>query len=89
MFKSHFLAIAAVAALASCGPAVPVVSDYNGDSVKIQMNTLHSEGKEAAEAKALAEASSICQRGHKKQAELVSSRVVQDYTVEYLFLCLN
>lgn len=89
MTKSPFLALFAVAALASCGPAVPVVSDYNGDSVKIQMNTLHSEGQEAANAKALVEANAICQRGHKKQAELVSSRVVKDYTVEFLFLCLN
>ncbi|WP_147296756.1 hypothetical protein [Paracoccus thiocyanatus] len=89
MFNIRFLAVLAVAALASCGPAVPIVSDYNGDSVKIQMNTLHSEGEEVAKAKALAEATSICQRGHSKKAEMVSSRVVMDYTVEYLFLCLN
>lgn len=75
--------------LASCGPAVPIVSDYNGDSVKIQMNTLNSDEPEAAKAKAQAEADSICQRGHKKRAELASTRPLADYNVEMLFLCLN
>lgn len=83
--------LAAIGALllASCGPAVPVVSDYNGDSVKIQMDTMHAEKPEVARAKAQAEAESICQRGHKKKAEYVSMRPIGDYKIEMLFLCLN
>lgn len=71
--------------LAACVPATPIVSDYNGDSVKIQVSQL-ADLKEA-EANALAEANRIC--GKKgRRAEPASTRTVADYTSELLFLCL-
>lgn len=70
-------------ALTACGEAVPVVSDYNGDSVKIQVSTL----MENQATNAQKEADRICAKGGKK-AEYASTRTVQDYTAEYLYLCL-
>lgn len=89
MSKFSVLSLGLIVGLAACAPANPIVSDYNGDSVKIQMNTLHGDSKEVAQQKALAQANEICQRGHKKTAEFVSVRQLPEYNAEYLFLCLN
>lgn len=71
--------------LLGCVPATPIVSDFNGDSVKIQISQL-ADVKEA-EAATLAEANRICaKRG--KRAEYASTRTVADYTSERLYLCL-
>jgi len=69
--------------LAACGEAVPVVSNYNGDSVKIQVSTLmENQGPNSQK-----EADRICGKGGKK-AEYASTIMVSDYTAERLYLCL-
>jgi hypothetical protein len=86
MMTTKSVLIMALLALAGCVPATPIVSDYNGASVKIQTSTLADTGE--ADAVALAEASRICKTGGKRTAEPASSRMVDDYTVERLYLCL-
>lgn len=78
---------AALFALVSCGPVVPIVSDYNGDSVKIQVSSMTNDPE--GRAKIDAEAQRICRTGSKKRAEFASVRQLPDYNVEYLYLCLN
>lgn len=74
-------------ALAACVPAGdPIVSDYNGDSVKIAMNNVFGEGGRSAATDA--EALRICQRGGKRIAEYASVRQSGEYQVEHLYLCL-
>jgi len=73
--------------LAACVPAgEPIVSDYNGDSVKIAMENYFGEGarSEATDAEALR----ICQKGGKRTAEYASVRQSAEYQVEHLYLCL-
>lgn len=88
LFISSFLT---VAVLSGCTPATPIVSDYNGASVKIQRQTLTSDSEDAAKAKSLAEATRICQAGGKQRAEPASTRALpsNNYVVEDLFLCLD
>ena len=74
-------------ALTACVPAgQPIVSDYNGDSVKIAMDNIFGEGvrSEATDAEALR----ICQKGGKRTAEYASVRQSSEYQVEHLYLCL-
>ncbi|MDZ4393530.1 hypothetical protein [Cypionkella sp.] len=68
-----------------CAPATPIVSDFNGDSVKIvQVNML---GEGARSDRTDAEADRICaKRG--RAAEFASQRVLPNYQVEFLYLCL-
>jgi hypothetical protein len=74
-------------ALAGCVPAgEPIVSDYNGDSVKIAMSNAFGEGARSAATDA--EALRICQKGGKRTAEYASVRQSADYQVEHLHLCL-
>jgi len=82
----RYLVIFAVCGLSACVPAEPIVSDFNGDSVKIQVSQLSDEAE--AGAKSLAEANRICgTRGRK--AEYVSTlRDSQNYVSEHLYLCL-
>ena len=80
------LIIAAILLLAGCiPPPQPVVSDFNGDSVKIQ---IASYGDPAdAKTPSQAEADRICaKRG--RRAEYASTRTLPDYTLENLYLCL-
>ena len=80
------LALSALA-LAACVPAgEPIVSDYNGDSVKIAMNNAFGEGARSAATDA--EALRICQKGGKRTAEYASVRQSGEYQVEHLYLCL-
>ncbi|MEF3046055.1 hypothetical protein [Pseudotabrizicola sp. L79] len=81
-FKSSAAAFLLVSA---CVPATPIVSDYNGASVKIQISQLANQDE--AKASALSEAQRICARTGKR-AEPASTRTVADYTSELLFLCL-
>ena len=86
----RFLVISASAlALAGCDmPANPVVAEYNGDSVTIVTSSFSNQ--EEARAKSQAEANRICQRGHRKRAEYVSTRTnPQTYEQAHLYLCLN
>ena len=75
----------AVVVLSGCIPAVPIVSDYNGDSVKIQVSTLANGGE--AKANSEVEANRICAKGGKR-AEFASVRQLPDYNAELLYLCL-
>ena len=76
----------------------PAVSQFNGDSVSIQLdNTLFSIASEdvrkAALVQADAEAARICRKGPKKRAEYTSSRTFAtgqySSATERLYLCLN
>lgn len=84
MHKSISLAL--VFLLAGCiPPPEPIVSEFNGDSVKVQI----AGYGDPVEAKALtqAEANRICgKRG--LQAEYASTRTLPDYNIENLYLCL-
>lgn len=77
----------ALAFLIACVPAGdPIISDYNGDSVKIAMNNAFGEGARSAATDA--EALRICQKGGKRIAEYASVRQSAEYQVEHLYLCL-
>ena len=75
--------------LSGCGEMPkqdPIVSAYNGDSVNIVQPFLAAMTSEEL----LSKANSICQRGSKKTAELVSQRGLPDYGgTEFLYLCLS
>ena len=81
-----YLAIPTILALSACVPANPVVSDYNGASVKLQTSQLTNadEVKTATQA----EADRICRQGGKRRAEYASTRNLPDYNSEHLYLCL-
>lgn len=72
-------------ALAACVPSQPIISDYNGDSVKIAMDNFLGGGTRNAESDA--EAARICAKGG-KTAEYASTRGLDEYTLEHLYLCL-
>ena len=72
-------------ALAACVAPKPVVSDFNGDSVKVQTNSFVTE-KQTVETDA--EAMRICKAGGKRRAEYASSRSLPNYVSEHLYLCL-
>lgn len=87
-------------ALTACAaPTVePAVSQYNGDSVSIQLDGgalmfASDQDRAAVNAKADARAVEICQRGHRKRAEFTSTRNIPTgqytYVIERLYLCLN
>lgn len=82
--RKSYIAIACGLALAGCA-ANPVISDYNGDSVKIQTSSMVA-GPEV-EAETLAEAKRICSKAG-KQAEFASTRSLPNYIAEHLYLCL-
>lgn len=65
--------------------AVPVVSSFNGDSVGLQGPGFF--GNEKPTPAFLAEANRLCGRRGLK-AEYASSRMVADYTLEHLYLCV-
>ncbi|HBS49845.1 MAG TPA: hypothetical protein DEA05_07030 [Rhodobacteraceae bacterium] len=88
--------------LAACSVSIdqiePAVSQFNGDSVSIQLNGNQLEFatqqvRQAANAKADARAAEICRRGHRKRAEHTSTRNIPTgqytYVIERLYLCLN
>ena len=73
-------------ALSGCvSPSEPIVSDFNGDSVKIaQFNYMGEGGRHAGTD---AEAARICGKQGKK-AEYASVRYLPDSYAEHLYLCL-
>ena len=72
--------------LSACIEAQPLVSDFNGDSVKVQVAAFAPQDE--ALTKSLNEAQRICGRVG-KSAEYASSRNLADeYTTEHLYLCL-
>ena len=84
-----YLALLAICLVASCGPMPenkPIISDFNGASVKLQMQNYFGEGRPNAASQA--EASRICATGGKRRAEYASSIAKPNYVVEHLYLCL-
>lgn len=69
--------------LAVAGCTGPVVSDFNGASVKIQTYLTSQEEM----ANALTEAQRICGTAGKR-AEFASTRYMGNYAYEHLYLCL-
>ena len=63
--------------------ATPVVSDFNGNSVKLQQDF----GGANPSAETTLEANRICSKVG-KDAEFASYRNLPDYNTEYLFLCI-
>jgi hypothetical protein len=83
--KIAALMIASAATLSGCVAPNPIVSDFNGDSVKI-VESAFADPK-TVQAAAQKEADRICAtRGTK--AEYASVRTLPEYKAEYLFLCL-
>ena len=76
------LMLAAPLALLGC-VATPVISDFNGNSVKLQQGF----GGATPSAETTLEANRIC-RKVSKDAEFASYRNLPDYNTEYLFLCI-
>lgn len=73
-------------ALAACvPPAAPIISDYNGASVKIAQDNYFGEGARSPATDA--EAARICGKSGKK-AEYASVSPSSEYQVEHLYLCL-
>lgn len=64
----------------------PVVSDFNGASVKIQTDAILAPKQSPATD---AEATRICRAGGKSRAEYASSRDIGQYKIEHLYLCLG
>ncbi|MTH76326.1 hypothetical protein [Paracoccus aestuariivivens] len=87
MIRPTLAAASIMALLSACAPPTATVSDFNGDSVKIQSNQMADA--ELAKANATAEANRICAKGHKKRAEYASTRQLPNYISEHLFLCLE
>ena len=94
--KKLIAAGAACLALGACvepGQVPIAVSEFNGDSVSIQIPyyAIYSTEEDKAKVKAnmQAEAERICRKGSRKQAEYVSQRTVSDQFIERLYLCLN
>lgn len=85
------LGLCLIGLFSACTPVTPVVSDFNGASVKIQRSTLTTDTEDQAKAKTMAEATRICQAGGKARAEPASTRTLpgDNYTAEDLFLCLD
>lgn len=81
-----FTLTASLLVLVACVPSEPIVSDYNGSSVKIAMTNLAGEGQRSDVTDA--EALRICQKGGKRTAEYASARWINDYQLEHLYLCL-
>lgn len=76
----------------------PAVSQYNGDSVSIQVDQMQfslvaADQQKVVKAKMDARAAEICRRGHKKRAEYTSVRSIPtgqySSVMERLYLCLN
>ena len=82
-----YLSIALLVAfgLSACVPSTPIVSDFNGDSVKIVQDDYFGEGARTDSTDV--EAARICgKRGRK--AEYASVRQLPNYQKEFLYLCL-
>ncbi len=72
--------------LSACGNTPAIVSDFNGDSVKVVTNSM--ETTEYQRSVAGPEAQRICQTRGKK-AEYASTRTnSQTYESEHLYLCM-
>lgn len=79
----RFVFAPSIVALSACVPTEPVVSDYNGASVKL---VDYAAGKTPENE---AEALRICRAGGKQRAEYASSSYNSyTYQSQHLYLCL-
>lgn len=83
MKRTACLSMICLALLTACAETKPIVSDYNGASVKIQTDMFTPNAGESTQA----EANRICAT-NRKRAEYASSRALPEYTYEHLYLCL-
>lgn len=84
--KKFYALLTMAFTVSACVQAVPIVSDYNGASVKIQASAFASA--EDAKTKTQAEATRICAKTGKR-AEYASTTTNQNtYVSEHLYLCL-
>lgn len=89
ILKRASIAVTGLLLISACAPVTPIVSDFNGASVKIQRTTMTSDSVEVAKQKTHDEATRICQSGGKKRAEYASTVQTSDYIVQDLYLCLD
>ncbi len=80
----NFTALAVVLALAGCELPPPVVSEYNGASVKVQAYAFDTT---VPTAEVNQEAERIC-AASKRRSEYASTMTLPNYMAEHLFLCL-
>lgn len=79
----RYCLILSILALSACVPTEPVVSDFNGASVKL---VDYASGKTEENQ---AEATRICRAGGKQRAEYASSSYNSyTYQSQHLYLCL-
>ena len=79
------LSLFAIVVLAGCLPTRAFVTEFNGASVKVTIPIVSN--RPTSMARADEEAQRICRRARKK-AEFASSRMLENYSTERLYLCL-
>jgi hypothetical protein len=84
--KKLCMSISTMLALAACDVTEPVVSDFNGNSVKIATSSFDSV--EHQRKTALVEANRICGKVGKKAEYASTSANAQTYQNTNLYLCL-
>lgn len=82
----RFGLVASLMAVAACVPAEPIVSDYNGSSVKIQTSSLAATAD--IKATTQAEADRICAKTGKRAEYASTVNDPNTYVSEHLYLCL-
>lgn len=76
----------ALLTLAACIPADPIVSDYNGSSVKIVTSAFADVADVKAETQK--EADRICAKNNRRAEYASTMTNSQTYDEEHLYLCL-
>ena len=86
--KKYYLLLAASVLIAACDVTQPVVSDFNGNSVKVATSSFDSLEYQRQTAEAEAEASRICGKVGKKAEYASTTTNPQTYQSINLYLCL-
>lgn len=82
----RFGLVASFLAVAACVPAQPIVSEYNGSSVKIQTSSLAATAD--IKTTTQAEADRICGKTGKRAEYASTLTDPNTYVSEHLYLCL-
>lgn len=81
-----FIPASFIVASATASLSAPVITEYNGFSVKLRGGSFaERERSEALDAEALR----ICKAGGKQTSEFASTQDLGDYVLEHLYLCLE
>lgn len=83
--KRAVASLLAVVILSGCLPTRAFVTEFNGASVKVTVPIIANRGNSMLRADE--EAQRICKRV-RKRAEFASSRILENYSTERLYLCL-